>query len=108
MGVDLAEKRAMLGARGDEIGAQSLATQIMEGAVDQTGADRIEPFDAAEVEHHLALGFGFFDELRGAVFDGERMVRRPEPDSIACNIPPSRSAVRRGALEERFACARST
>jgi len=34
-------------------------------------------FDAAEVEHHLALGFRFLDEFRGAVFDGEGMVRRP-------------------------------
>ena len=61
MGVDFAEKRAVLRPRGDKVGAPPLAAQNMERAVDHPGADRIEPFDAAEVEHHLALGFGFFD-----------------------------------------------
>ena len=52
----------MFGTRGDKIGTASLAAQIVERAVDHPGADRIEPLDAAEIEHHLALGFCLFDQ----------------------------------------------
>ena len=88
MGVDFAEKRAVLRPRGDKVGAPPLAAQNMERAVDHPGADRVEPIDAAEVEHDLALGLRFVDELRGAVFDGERVIRRPGAGEHRVQHPP--------------------
>ena len=70
----------MLGPRADEIGRVAARAEIVAGAVEDPGAERVEPVEMREIEDDAPLVADGRDEVGDAALDRRRLVGGPAPD----------------------------